>query len=90
MINQSGSCLMKNSCQKGKSMNGKENGLKAAFREGDLKTKLSFLIMGFGNLANRQIVKGLLFLAVEAAFIVYMVQYGAQAIWSLRNLGDTQ
>lgn len=71
-------------------MNGKENGLKAAFREGDLKTKLSFLIMGFGNLANRQIVKGLLFLAVEAAFIVYMVQYGAQAIWSLRNLGDTQ
>lgn len=71
-------------------MNSKENGLRTAFREGDLKTRLSFLIMGFGNLANRQIVKGILFLAVEAAFIIYMVQYGAQAIWSLRNLGDTQ
>ena len=71
-------------------MNGRENGLRTAFREGDLKTRLSFLIMGFGNLANRQIAKGILFLTVEAAFILYMIQYGAQAIWSLRNLGDTQ
>lgn len=71
-------------------MNGRENGLRTAFREGDFKTRLSFLIMGFGNLANRQIAKGILFLAAEVAFILYMIQYGAQAIWSLRNLGDTQ
>ena len=71
-------------------MNGRENGLRTALREGDLKTRLSFLIMGFGNLANKQIVKGILFLTVEAAFLLYMIQYGAQAIWSLRNLGDTQ
>ena len=71
-------------------MNGRENGLRTALREGDLKTRLSFLIMGFGNLANKQIVKGILFLTVEAAFLIYMIQYGAQAIWSLRNLGDTQ
>lgn len=43
-------------------MNGRENGLRTALREGDLKTRLSFLIMGFGNLANKQIVKGILFL----------------------------
>lgn len=79
-----------NGCRKGKKMNGRENGLRTAFREGDFKTRLSFLIMGFGNLANRQIAKGILFLTVEAAFILYMIQYGAQAIWSLRNLGDTQ
>ena len=71
-------------------MNGRENGLRTALREGDLKTRLSFLIMGFGNLANKQIVKGILFLTAEAAFLLYMIQYGAQAIWSLRNLGDTQ
>ncbi len=71
-------------------MNGRENGLRTALREGDLKPRLSFLIMGFGNLANKQIVKGILFLTAEAAFLLYMIQYGAQAIWSLRNLGDTQ
>lgn len=71
-------------------MNGKANGCKTAFQEGDLKTRLSFLIMGFGNLANKQVAKGILFLTVEAAYLLYMVQYGAQAIWSLRNLGDTQ
>ena len=43
------------------------------FAEGDWKTRLSYLIFGFGPLARGQIVKGLAYLASEIAFILYMV-----------------
>lgn len=64
--------------------------MKEAFIKGDWKTRLSFLVMGFGNLANKQIVKGILFLTAELAFILYMVQYGIHAIGALGTLGETQ
>ena len=35
-----------------------------AITKGDAVTKLSMLVMGLGNLAHKQIVKGILFLAV--------------------------
>ena len=38
-----------------------------AITKGDAVTKLSMLVMGLGNLAHKQIVKGILFLAVEIA-----------------------
>ena len=44
--------------------------MKQVFKEGDLKTKLSFLIMGFSNLLNKQIFKGILFLLAEIFFII--------------------
>ena len=50
--------------------------MKKAFLEGDLKTRLSFLILGFGNILHKQIVKGILFLAIEID-IPYL--YGA--VW---------
>ena len=64
--------------------------MKKAFLEGDLKTRLSFLIMGYGNILHKQIVKGILFLAIEIAFLIFMVQYGAGAIGDLWTLGETQ
>ena len=42
------------------------------FKDGDFKTKLSFLIMGFGSLTRGQILRGLLFLIFEVVFFVYI------------------
>ena len=57
------------------------------FVQGDWKTKLSFLIMGFGCLARGQILRGLLFLAFELVFIGYMVLMGAEYLGLLSTLG---
>ena len=45
----------------------------STFVNGDWKTKVSFLVMGFGNLARGQILRGLLFLLFEVVFIGYMI-----------------
>ena len=37
------------------------------FAKGDWATKLSYLIMGMGNISKGQYIKGLLFLVIEAA-----------------------
>ena len=42
-----------------------------AITKGDALTKLSMLVMGLGNLAHKQIVKGILFLAVEIAYLLF-------------------
>ena len=57
------------------------------FKEGDWKTKLSFLVMGFGCLARGQILRGLMFLLFEAVFIFYMVKNGAYWLYMLPSLG---
>ena len=40
--------------------------LLACFRDGDVWTRLSALIMGLGNLRRGQVIKGLLFMGFEA------------------------
>ena len=62
--------------------------LRAAAKDGDALTRLSFLILGAGNLARKQIVKGLLFLAVEIAYIVYMATVGVGSLGTLVSLGS--
>ena len=62
--------------------------LRAAASDGDALTRLSFLILGAGNLARKQIVKGLLFLAVEIAYIVYMATAGVGSLGTLASLGS--
>ena len=57
------------------------------FMEGDWKTKLSFLVMGFGCLARGQILRGIMFLLFEAVFIFYMVKSGAYWLYMLPSLG---
>ena len=62
-----------------------------AIRKGDIFTKLTCLIMGAGNLARKQIIQGLLFLAGELAYILYMVFFGAKALQNFVTLGtETQ
>ena len=57
------------------------------FASGDWKTKLSYLIMGFGPLMRGQIVKGLLFLGAQIAFIAYMVGFGSKYLSKISTLG---
>ena len=53
--------------------NPKQTGLLAALRNGGPAVWLSCLIMGFGNIMAGQFIKGLLLLAVEAAFVVFLL-----------------
>ncbi len=57
------------------------------FRDGDAKMRVSYFIMGFSNLTRGQIVKGLLFLACEFLFILYMLLAGADRLIGLFTLG---
>ena len=57
------------------------------FIHGDWKTKLSYLIMGFGCLARGQILRGLLFLLFEIVFIAYMILSGGYWLSMMPSLG---
>ena len=57
------------------------------FVNGDWKTKLSYLVMGFGCLARGQILRGLLFLLFEIVFIGYMILSGAYWLSMMPSLG---
>ena len=59
-----------------------------AIREGGIETKLSMVLMGLGNIVHKQVVKGLLFLAVEAAYVVFMIVNGLQFLMMLPSLGS--
>ena len=61
-----------------------------ALKNGGPLVWLSVLIMGLGNIAAGQIVKGLIFLAIEAFFIWYMVIDFGGIFWLklLPSLGD--
>lgn len=64
------------------------SGLSLAFKDGDMFTKLSFIIMGASNLARKQIIKGLAFLGVEIGFIFYMLTIGISSLSHLDDLGE--
>lgn len=49
--------------------------------------KASMCLMGLGQLMQKQIVKGILFLLMFAAYIVYMVLEGGRAIYDFFSLG---
>ena len=59
----------------------------AALKNGDVATKLSFVICGAGNIIYRQFAKGLLFLAIEAAYLIYMLKVGFNNLYMLPSLG---
>ena len=67
----------------------KQTSLLSALRNGGPVVWLSCLIMGFGNLMAGQFIKGLLLLAVEAAFVVFMLlpQGGIYYLKMLPSLG---
>ena len=58
-----------------------------ALTKGGAAVKLSALIMGLGNIAHKQIIKGLIFLAIEFGYIMFMVNAGAYYLSMLPSLG---
>lgn len=66
-------------------------GLWFRFKNGDWRTKISYLVMGFGNFSRgpKQFLTGFLLLAVEALFILFMVFVGAHNLSMLPSLGKT-
>ncbi|WP_159544924.1 carbohydrate ABC transporter permease [Streptococcus halichoeri] len=57
--------------------------VKEALQKGGLDIKLSTLIMGFANLANKQLTKGILFLGGE---IIFLIAFFSQIIPALKGL----
>lgn len=62
----------------------------AAIRQGGLETKLSMFLMGFGNIVHKQVLKGFLYMAIEAAYIVFMIMSGINCLRMLPSLGTAQ
>lgn len=61
--------------------------IRKVLKNGDIFTRLSCLIMGLGNLRNKQIVKGLLFLVSEIVFFLYLFTTGIGVLQGLVTLG---
>ena len=58
--------------------------------KGDYKTRLSFFIMGLGQMMRGQWIKGLSFLITEVLFIVYMIRFGGSYLSKLPTLGTVE
>lgn len=59
-----------------------------AIKEGGTETRLSMLLMGWGNIVHKQAAKGIIFLATEAAYIVFMIMKGFKFLSMLPSLGN--
>jgi arabinogalactan oligomer/maltooligosaccharide transport system permease protein len=57
------------------------------WKNGDYKTRVSYFLFGFGNIARGQILRGVLFMLLEVVFIVYMVIIGGPSLYKLDTLG---
>lgn len=57
------------------------------FAKGDIATKLSYVVMGFGNFTRGQVGKGIIFLALEVLYILYMANFGMIYISQFDTLG---
>ncbi len=67
-----------------------EIGLLPIFLEGDIFSKLSFLIWGLSNIVRGQIIKGLMFFVIEIAYISYMIQSGFGHLRDIVTLGTKE
>lgn len=69
--------------------------VKAAVTKGGIETKLSMLVMGLGNIAHKQLLKGILFLTLQIIYIVFMITNGFHCLamrrllvrWSRKKCG---
>lgn len=61
--------------------------LKNIFSQGDRGTRLSFILMGFGNFEKGQRIKGVLYLLGEISFIAFMLTQGRWFLQGMLTLG---
>ncbi len=65
-------------------------GIPQAFKDGNIVTRISFFVFGLGNLINKQIVRGLIFLALEIGYIAYLISFGFKALGDFITLGTVE
>ena len=51
-------------------------------------SKLSYVVCGAANAACGQVLKGLIFLAIEISYFIYMIAYGFERLRGLATLGE--
>ena len=78
--------------EKGSSPEENPYSFKNAIKNGNALTRLSCLIMGLGNIAHKQIIKGLVFLLCEIGYFWFLFKpYGGEYwISKLPSLGDAK
>ncbi|MDD6036039.1 MAG: sugar ABC transporter permease [Lachnospiraceae bacterium] len=64
-----------------------EAGFLKALVKGDIFTKLSLLVPGLGNIRRGQVIKGILFLCIAAAYWIYFFGTGLAVLEKLPTLG---
>lgn len=57
------------------------------FANGDWKTRVSYLIMGFGQLMRKQYARAIAFFGLEVLFIYYMITFGSKYLVDFGTLG---
>lgn len=65
-------------------------GYVSRFVKGDWAVKISYIVMGFGNMVKGQFIKGLLFLGIEIAYIAYIIFFGWGYIQKFPTLGTVE
>ncbi|SFB75073.1 carbohydrate ABC transporter permease [Butyrivibrio sp. YAB3001] len=60
------------------------------FVKGDWKTKISYVIMGFGQIMRGQFLRGGMYLAIEALFIWFLTAFGGKYFMKLNTLGTIE
>ena len=60
------------------------------FRKGDWKTRVSYVVMGFGSCARGQWLRGILFFAFQTVFNVYLFCFGGSYVAKLVTLGTVE
>ncbi len=61
--------------------------LKNALSKGNIFTRLSAIIMGLGNMASGQLIKGVIYLAIEISYIGFMLTQGLYYLKMFPSLG---
>ena len=59
------------------------------FRQGDYKTRLSYIIMGSGSFLRGQYAKGFMYLFAQIVFNIYFFLIGVDRLKGLKTLGTT-
>lgn len=59
-------------------------------KQGDVFTRLSFVIMGLSNIVRKQFIKGFIYLLSELGFIFYVLMFGATALSHIDDLGEVK
>ena len=70
--------------------NSQKQGLISIFMQGDIFTKLSFVILGLSNIVRGQVIKGLLFLLFEVCYFMFMGSTGFYYLGKMTTLGTQQ